>query len=199
MIKKISPGEAYRKLSKLPGFEADEDGMGHKIDSLRCRVWIRNARAGDEVFESESFGSLNISEMYRRFAGQEGRPWELAIADAVNNTARSEINTTYAKSIPKARLQEPIIIAFASDGWHVIDGSHRIHRLAALRKKSVFAWPATPALLRVARIRKFVMGLDGTWRDDDTVAQARFEHEMRGAEQFLNRMQATMASRQNGR
>jgi hypothetical protein len=196
MAKKISPEEAHRKLSKMPGFEADDDGMGHKFDGPRGRVWIRNARAGDEVFESESFGSLNVSEMYRRFAGQDGRPWELAIEDAVKNTARSEINTTYAKSIPRARLQEPIIIAFASDGWHVIDGSHRIYRLAKLRKRSVFAWGATPMLLRVARIRKFAMGSDGNWRDDDTVSEARFEQEMRGSEQFLNRMQSIVASRQ---
>lgn len=80
------------------------------------------------------------------------------MADAVANTVHSDINVTYAKSIPRARLQVPVIIAFASDGWHVIDRSHRIYRLATLRKKSVFAWVATPDLLRVARIRKFVMG-----------------------------------------
>lgn len=197
MTKKISPDEAYRKLSNMPGFEADGDGMGYKLQGPRGRMWIRNARAGDEVFESESFGTLNISEMYRRFAGQEGRPWELAIADAVKNTARSEINTTYAKAIPKARLQEPIIIAFASDGWHVVDGSHRIHRLAALRKKSVLAWAATPMLLRVSRIRKFVMGLDGNWKADNSVPEAQFEHEMQGAERYLDRIQTIIASRQD--
>lgn len=195
MISKTTPEEAYRKLSKLPGFEADEDGMGYKLQTPRGIVWIRNARAGDEVFESESFGSLNISEMYRRFAGQEGQPWEFEIADAVKNTARSEINTTYAKTLTKARLQEPIVIAFASDGWHVIDGAHRIHRRAALRKKSVFAWVATPMLLRAARIRRSIAGPDGNWKSEDSVPEARFEHEMRGAEQFVRRVQAAMAPR----
>lgn len=73
------------------------------------------------------------------------------MADAVANTVHSDINVTYAKSIPRARLQVPVIRAFASDGWHVIDKSHRIYRLATLRKKSVFAWVATPDPLRVAR------------------------------------------------
>lgn len=192
MKPRFTEEEAVRKMSKLPGFSLDEDGFGHKFMSPSGLVWSRGARLTDEVFESAAFGTINVSEIDRNTLDARGPFQPIQIDDAVRNVAQVDINHGYASRIPKERLKEPILVIFGPDGWHVIDGAHRIHRLKELRKKTVYAKVLRPEVFGYARVKRFIQSSNGEWVPYDTVSDDAVRAAIEGGSQFLKRIEHMM-------
>ena len=192
MKPRLTDEEAIRKMRKLPGFSLDEDGFGHKVMSPSGLVWLRGARLTDEVFESAAFGTINVSEIDRNTTDARGPFQPIPIDDAVRNVANVDVNHGYAKRIPKDRLREPILIIFGPDGWHVIDGAHRIHRLKALRKKIVYAKVLRPEVFGYARVKRFIQSPSGEWLPYDRVSDDAVRAAIEGGSQFLKRIEHMM-------
>lgn len=196
MQPRFTEEEALRRMSKLPGFLPDEDGLGHKVLSPHGLVWTRGARLTDEVFESASFGTINISAINHHTNDAKGPFQPIRIADAVKNVAKIDINTSYAKRIPKDRLREPILVIFGPDGWHIIDGAHRIYRLNALRKKVVHAKMLRPEVFGYARVKRWIQSDTGEWLPFDTVSDEAVEAAIAGGQAFLHRMESMFVTQE---
>lgn len=189
MKPKITEAEAIKKMSKLPGFQADEDGFGYKVMSPKGLVWVRGAKLTDEVFESIAFGTINISQINARTADAKGPFQPINMEDAVRNVRLVDVNTTYAKRIPRDRLKEPVLTIFGPDGWHIIDGAHRIHRLNALRKKVVYAKMLRPEVFGYARVKRWLLSPKGEWVPNDTVSDDAVDAAIKGGIAFLKKIE----------
>ncbi len=197
MIKK--PDEKLpHAFMAIPGFEPDDDGNGHKQDSAAGKVWIRNLRPNDMIFESKMFGSINISYIYRRIQAKNWKTFELPVASILHNISRRYIDKKYASALPTERLEVPVLVSFSDTGLEVIDGVHRIHRLAALAATNAKAYFVPPSLIREARIRKFRIDQTGVWVDDDTMNSDDFEKAMKGAENFIKTIPMAVLAKLSG-
>lgn len=184
----LSKEEMRRRASMLPGYEQDQDERGFKFDTRDGKLWIRNAMPDDEIFESEFYGKLNISEMYRRIGTNIESAVSLPLAGLSQNIALRDISERHAMKLTHSRISVPIIIAFASDGIQVIDGAHRIHRLRKMRKKNVTALIASPLLLRESRVRQYLLDCSGCWRNADTLTDSQFEMELLSGERIAHKV-----------
>jgi hypothetical protein len=173
--------DALLRLRELPGFSADEDGWGHKLMSPQGMIWFRGIRANDEVFASDKFGLLNISEIDRNVGDAEGRCFRIPIdVPLLRNIARIEVDHAYVRDMPIERRNKPIYLIFGSDGLNVIDGSHRIFRRVADGMTDIKAHFLVPDVLSYIRVTKRLMRA-GEWIPDDLVSDDAFAHELDGA------------------
>lgn len=182
----------------IPGYERDEDGEGHRQDSPQGKIWIRNLRQGDDIFESEMFGSLNITGILRALESMNCKTCDLPIGDLLRNTSLRYYDQKHALGLSAERLATPILVGFSATGLEVIDGVHRIRRRAALAMPNVFGYFVSPRVIRSARITRKLCSDDGTWTANDTMMDEDFDNEMRKAENFINKVPFHVLGRLSG-
>jgi hypothetical protein len=172
-------------MRTLPGFKLDEDGWGHVIQSPSGRVHIRGARVNDEVFASEKFGLLNISNALRNIPA--GVPGVIVPIDEGlrQNVARIDIDQAHAMALTISERDEPILMLIGAGGVHVIDGSHRIARRIADRCPNVEAHFIPPGAMAHMRVRQYRETSPGKWLADDFLSEADFQKELSGALEYF--------------
>lgn len=100
-------------MEQLPNCEIDDDRWGMKFDAPEGRVWIRRCRPNDEIFESDMFGTLNISEAWRNVAKSGMRPQFVNIDQALLNNVRGiDIEESVVTTMSRQRRGEPIFNGF---------------------------------------------------------------------------------------
>lgn len=186
------------ECDEIPGYEMDEDGEGHKQDGPEGKVWIRNLCKGDNIFESEMFGSLNISAIERALETMKCKECDLPIGDLIKNTSLRYYDQNHALGLSAERLETPILITFSARGLEVIDGVHRIRRRAALAMQTVFGYFMPQSVIRSARITRKLRREDGIWTVYDTMTNDDFESEMKKAEHFISKVPVHILARLSG-
>lgn len=118
----------------------DDDGDGYEFDTPKGRMKVRGARLGDELSYVEAYGCLNISKLLESFAQSDDVPLERAkVSTLLPSISEREFDEEYLNAIPDDRLNLPLI-AIADDNGvtRIIDGTHRLLRMARIGRKNAY-------------------------------------------------------------
>lgn len=115
----------------VPGYAPLDGQLGYEYDDPQHgRTRVLNAMPGDQVFDSEKFGRLNVSLALERIATEQVEPITAPVDEHLAGHIRLvEINEDWVRAMSVARRDEPVLLLLGEDGVNVVDGHHRLARL----------------------------------------------------------------------
>jgi hypothetical protein len=140
---KIDVNETRKFFRETAGLIEHDDGDGYEFDTPKGRMKVRGARLGDELSYIEAYGCLNISKLLESFAQSDDVPLERTkVSTLLPSISEREFDEEYLSTIPEDRLNLPLIgIEDENSVMRIIDGTHRLQRLAQMgRKYAYFTW-----------------------------------------------------------
>lgn len=149
---------------------------GYETIGPAAHLLCLGAGPADESFYSDKVGYLNISALQQvvREAGEDADVLKLPLSsDLFASIANIEISSKVLRHMTPERAREPILLVQMEDGLRVIDGHHRIHRLAKDGAKEVSAYVFVPEILEAFAVKWFKKSANGEWEPFDPANEVK--------------------------